>query len=170
MAKKQTNSSEKEERKVKYHDAFKPNIEQKSDAVRSQQYVKRELPKKIELTQEQVWDLKRHKYVLYDTKEKPSSDTRTSAQRNADYLHPIKGAFERAKTQMDNGKHPIQGLAKTVGTSALIATGALELPALATWGGLGSRVLVGGAQGVGYGNIGLGTGNAVNDFTYGAIS
>ena len=169
MAKKQTNSSEKEERKVKYHDAFKPNIEQKSDAVRSQQYVKRELPKKIELTQEQVWDLKRPKYVLYDTKEKPSSDTRTSAQRNADYWDPIKGASERNKSQMDNGKHPIQGLAKTVGTSALIATGALELPALATWGGLGSRVLVGGAQGVGYGNIGLGTGNVVNDFTYGAM-
>ena len=168
MAKKQTNSSEKEERKVKYHDAFKPNIEQKSDAVKSQQYVKKKLPEKIELTQEQVWDLKRPKYVLYDTKEKPSSDTRTSAQRNADYWDPIKGASERNKSKMDNGKHPIQGLAKTVGTSALIATGALELPALATWGGLGARALVGGAQGLGYGNIGLGTGNPVDDFTYGA--
>ena len=169
MAKKQTNSSEKEERKVKYHDAFKPNIEQKSDAVKSQQYVKKKLPEKIELTQEQVWDLKRPKYVLYDTKEKPSSDTRTSAQRNADYWDPIKGASERNKSKMDNGKHPIQGLAKTVGTSALIATGALELPALATWTGLGSRALVGGAQGLGYGMLGMGTGNPVDDFTYGAM-
>ena len=50
MAKKQINSSKKEERKVKYHDAFKPNIEQKSDAVKSQQYVKKKLPEKIELT------------------------------------------------------------------------------------------------------------------------
>ena len=168
MAKKQTNSSEKEERKVKYHDVFKPNIEQKSDAVKSQQYVKKKLPEKIELTQQQMWDLQRPKYVLYDTKEKPSSDTRTSAQRNADYWDPVKGASERNKSKMDNGKHPIQGLAKTVGTSALIATGALELPALATWGGLGARALVGGAQGLGYGNIGLGTGNPVDDFTYGA--
>ena len=167
MAKKQTNSSEKEERKVKYHDAFKPNIEQKSDAVKSQQYVKKKIPEKIELTQEQVWDLQRPKYVLYDTKEKPSSDTRTSAQRNADYWDPIKGASERNKSKMDNGKHPIQGLAKTVGTSALIATGALELPALATWGGLGARALVGGAEGLGYGNIGMSTGNAVDDFTQG---
>ena len=169
MAKKQTNSSEKEERKVKYHDAFKPNIEQKSDAVKSQQYVKKKLPEKIELTQEQVWDLKRPKYVLYDTKEKPSSDTRTSAQRNADYWDPVKGASERNKSKMDNGKHPIQGLAKTVGTSALIATGALELPALATWGGLGARALVGGAQGLGYGMLGMSTGNPVDDFTYGAM-
>ena len=53
-------------------------------------------------------------------------------------------------------------MAKTVGTSALIATGALELPALATWGGLGTRALVGGgAQGLGYGYLGLSTGNAV---------
>ena len=168
MAKKQTDSSEKEERKVKYHDAFKPNIEQKSDAVKSQQYVKKKLPEKIELTQQQMWDLQRPTYVLYDTKEKPSSDTRTSAQRNADYWHPIKGASERNKSMMDNGKHPIQGLAKTVGVSALIATGALELPALATWAGLGSRVLVGGAQGLGYGSLGLSTGNAVDDFMYGA--
>ena len=169
MAKKQTDNSEKEERKVKYHDAFKPNIEQKSDAVKSQQYVKKKLPEKIELTQQQTWDLQRPKYVLRDTKEKPSSDTRTSAQRNADYWDPIKGASERNKSKMDNGKHPIQGLAKTVGTSALIATGALELPALATWGGLGTRALVGGAQGLGYGNLGLSTGNAVDDFTYGAM-
>lgn len=52
----------------------------------------------------------------------PSKDTRSSAERNKDYWHPIKGSWERFKTDWNAGRHPIQGLAKTFGTAILTAS------------------------------------------------
>lgn len=75
---------------------------------------------------------------------KPSTDTRTPAQRNADYLHPIKGIIARQKSEWDNGAHLVQGLTKTVGASALIAAGlGYSSPAVTTFSGLGQNVIAG---------------------------
>ena len=85
-----------------------------------------------------------NKGTLTDLGDKPSTDTRTSTQRNADYLHPIKGIVERQKSEWDNGKHPVQGLAKTVGASALIAAGAgYSSPIVNTFAGLGKNIVAG---------------------------
>ena len=51
----------------------------------------------------------------------PSDDSRTNAERNKDYWHPLKGAWQRNRTLFNLGKHPVQGIAKTAGTSAMIA-------------------------------------------------
>lgn len=47
------------------------------------------------------------KYELVDLGGTPSNDTRTPAERNKDYLHPIKGAKERFKASMSNETNPI---------------------------------------------------------------
>ena len=116
-------------------------------------------PIKIKLTPEQIAALEKEQYeellnknkgTLTDLGGKPSTDTRTSTQRNADYLHPIKGAVARQKSEWDNGKHPVQGLAKTVGASALIAAGAgYSSPIVSTFSGLGKNIVAGslGAEG-----------------------
>lgn len=89
--------------------------------------------------------------TLTDLGGKPSTDTRTSTQRNADYLHPIKGIVERQKSEWDNGKHPVQGLAKTVGASAALATGAAySSPVVGTWSALGKNLIAGAVGMEGY--------------------
>lgn len=57
--------------------------------------------------------------TIRDLRGTPSTDTRSSAQRNKDYWHPIKGSWERFKTDWNAGRNPIQGLAKTVGTAII---------------------------------------------------
>ena len=47
------------------------------------------------------------KYELVDLGGTPSNDTRTPAERNKDYLHPIKGAKERFKASMSNETNPL---------------------------------------------------------------
>lgn len=82
--------------------------------------------------------------TLTDLGGKPSTDTRTSAQRNADYLHPIKGIIARQKSEWDNGNHLVQGLSKTVGASALIAAGVgYSSPIVTTFSGLGKNTIAG---------------------------
>lgn len=77
---------------------------------------------------------------LIDLGGKPSTDTRTSAERNKDYWHPIKGAFERFKSSLKNNTNPIKGLENTIlpalGGAALITT-----PATVVGGLLGSEVV-----------------------------
>lgn len=51
---------------------------------------------------------------LIDLGGEPSTDTRTAAERNRDYWHPIKGAKERFKSSMRNGTNPLVGLERTV--------------------------------------------------------
>lgn len=106
--------------------------------------------------------------TLTDLGGKPSTDTRTSAQRNADYLHPIKGIVERQKSEWDNGKHPVQGLAKTVGASAALATGAAYTsPVVGTWAGLGKNIIAGAIGTIGY--LGLeGRTPTKEEYVYGA--
>ena len=48
----------------------------------------------------------------------PSTDTRTAAERNKDYLHPIKGAKERFKASMSNETNPLVGIERTILPSA----------------------------------------------------
>lgn len=51
---------------------------------------------------------------LIDLGGEPSTDTRTAAERNRDYWHPIRGAKERFKSSMRNGTNPLVGLERTV--------------------------------------------------------
>ena len=51
---------------------------------------------------------------LIDLGGEPSTDTRTAAERNRDYWHPIKGAKERFKSSMRDGTNPLVGLERTV--------------------------------------------------------
>lgn len=47
-------------------------------------------------------------------KNKQSNDNRTAEQRNRDYWDPIKGAFERFKSSLQNDTNPLIGLERTV--------------------------------------------------------
>ena len=58
------------------------------------------------------------KYELVDLGGTPSDDTRTPAERNKDYLHPIKGAKERFKASMSNETNPLVGIERTILPSA----------------------------------------------------
>lgn len=53
-------------------------------------------------------------YYIRDLGGQPSTDTRTSSERNRDYWHPIKGAKERFKSSMSNKTNPLVGLENTV--------------------------------------------------------
>lgn len=67
----------------------------------------------------------------------PSTDTRTSAERNKDYWHPIKGAKDRFKSSMTNKTNPLVGLENTV-LPAAAGAGLIASPAtmiLGTAGG-----------------------------------
>lgn len=57
-------------------------------------------------------------YELVDLGGTPSNDTRTPAERNKDYLHPIKGAKERFKASMSNETNPLVGIERTILPSA----------------------------------------------------
>lgn len=59
---------------------------------------------------------------LIDLGGEPSTDTRTAAERNRDYWHPIKGAKERFKSSMRNGTNPLVGLERTVMPGAALLT------------------------------------------------
>lgn len=63
------------------------------------------------------------KYELVDLGGTPSNDTRTPAERNKDYLHPIKGAKERFKASMSNETNPLVGIERTILPSAAGAAG-----------------------------------------------
>lgn len=58
------------------------------------------------------------KYEFVDLGGTPSNDTRTPAERNKDYLHPIKGAKERFKASMSNETNPLVGIERTILPSA----------------------------------------------------
>lgn len=62
------------------------------------------------------------KYELVDLGGTPSNDTRTPAERNKDYLHPIKGAKERFKASMSNETNPLVGIERTILPAAAGAT------------------------------------------------
>lgn len=81
------------------------------------------------------------KYELVDLGGTPSNDTRTPAERNKDYLHPIKGAKERFKASMSNETNPLVGIERTILPSAALVTTPI---ALAKGAGYGIDKLTGG--------------------------
>ena len=77
------------------------------------------------------------KYELVDLGGTPSNDTRTPAERNKDYLHPIKGAKERFKASMSNETNPSVGIERTILPSAAGAALVTTPIALAKGAGYG---------------------------------
>lgn len=77
------------------------------------------------------------KYELVDLGGTPSNDTRTPAERNKDYLHPIKGAKERFKAPMSNETNPLVGIERTILPSAAGAALVTTPIALAKGAGYG---------------------------------
>lgn len=80
------------------------------------------------------------KYELVDLGGTPSNDTRTPAERNKDYLHPIKGAKERFKASMGNETNPLVGIERTLLPSAAGAA-LVTTPATVVGGALGSAAV-----------------------------
>lgn len=77
---------------------------------------------------------------LIDLGGAPSTDTRTAAERNRDYWHPIKGAKERFKSSMRNGTNPLVGLERTV-MPAMAGAALVTTPATVVGGLLGSETV-----------------------------
>lgn len=77
------------------------------------------------------------KYELVDLGGTPSNDTRTLAERNKDYLHPIKGAKERFKASMSNETNPLVDIERTILPSAAGAALVTTPIALAKGAGYG---------------------------------
>lgn len=77
---------------------------------------------------------------LIDLGGEPSTDTRTAAERNRDYWHPIKGAKERFKSSMRNGTNPLVGLERTV-MPAMAGAALVTTPATVVGGLLGSEAV-----------------------------
>lgn len=77
---------------------------------------------------------------LIDLGGEPSTDTRTAAERNRDYWHPIKGAKERFKSSMRNGTNPLVGLERTV-MPAMTGAALVTTPATVVGGLLGSEAV-----------------------------
>lgn len=77
------------------------------------------------------------KYELVDLGGTPSNDTRTPAERNKDYLHPIRGAKERFKASMSNETNPLVGIERTILPSAAGAALVTTPIALAKGAGYG---------------------------------
>lgn len=65
---------------------------------------------------------KRNQGQIIDLGGSPKDDPRTDKERNEDYWSPLGGAWERNKSQWNNDKHLLQGLGKTVGTAAAVAS------------------------------------------------
>ena len=63
---------------------------------------------------------------------------------------------------------PIEGIIKTIIPSAAIASGAAAGPILTTAKGVATAAGYGALQGLGFGQLGMGSGNAINDAAYGA--
>lgn len=77
---------------------------------------------------------------LIDLGGTPSTDTRTAAERNKDYWHPIKGAKERFKSSMRNETNPLVGLERTV-MPAMAGAALVTTPATVLGGLLGSETV-----------------------------
>lgn len=61
---------------------------------------------------------KPRQYSIVDLGGEPSNDTRSAAERNRDYWHPIKGAKARFKASMSNETNPLVRIERTILPSA----------------------------------------------------
>lgn len=83
---------------------------------------------------------KSRQYYFIDLGGEPSKDTRTSAQRNKDYWHPIKGAVDRFKSSMHNETNPLVGIEKTV-MPALAGASLATMPSTVIGGLVGGETV-----------------------------
>lgn len=83
---------------------------------------------------------KPRQYSIVDLGGEPSNDTRSAAERNRDYWHPIKGARDRFKASMSNETNPLVGIERTILPSAAGAA-LVTTPAAAVGGALGNMTV-----------------------------
>lgn len=79
-------------------------------------------------------------YSIVDLGGEPSNDTRSAAERNRDYWHPIKGARDRFKASMSNETNPLVGIERTILPSAAGAA-LVTTPAAVVGGALGNMTV-----------------------------
>lgn len=83
---------------------------------------------------------KPRQYSIVDLGGEPSNDTRSAAERNRDYWHPIKGAKARFKASMSNETNPLVGIERTILPSAAGAA-LVTTPAAVVGGALGDMTV-----------------------------
>jgi flagellum-specific peptidoglycan hydrolase FlgJ len=83
---------------------------------------------------------KPRQYSIVDLGGEPSNDTRSAAERNRDYWHPIKGARDRFKASMSNETNPLVGIERTILPSAAGAA-LVTTPAAVVVGALGNMTV-----------------------------
>lgn len=83
---------------------------------------------------------KPRQYSIVDLGGEPSNDTRSAAERNRDYWHPIKGAKDRFKASMSNETNPLVGIERTILPSAAGAA-LVTTPAAVVGGALGNMTV-----------------------------
>lgn len=81
---------------------------------------------------------KPRQYSIVDLGGEPSNDTRSAAERNRDYWHPIKGAKARFRASMSNETNPLVGITilPSAAGAALVTT-----PAAVVGGALGNMTV-----------------------------
>ena len=83
---------------------------------------------------------KPRQYSIVDLGGEPSDDTRSAADRNKDYWHPIKGAKARFRASMSNETNPLVGIERTILPSAAGAA-LVTTPAAVVVGALGNMTV-----------------------------
>lgn len=83
---------------------------------------------------------KPRQYSIVDLGGEPSDDTRSAAERNRDYWHPIKGAKARFRASMSNETNPLVGIERTILPSAAGAA-LVTTPAAVVGGALGNMTV-----------------------------
>lgn len=83
---------------------------------------------------------KPRQYSIVDLGGEPSNDTRSAAERNRDYWHPIKGAKARFRASMSNETNPLVGIERTILPSAAGAA-LVTTPAAVIVGALGNMTV-----------------------------
>lgn len=83
---------------------------------------------------------KPRQYSIVDLGGEPSNDTRSAAERNRDYWHPIKGAKARFKASMSNETNPLVRIERTILPSAAGAA-LVTTPAAVVGGALGNMTV-----------------------------
>ena len=79
-------------------------------------------------------------YSIVDLGGEPSNDTRSAAERNRDFWHPIKGAKARFRASMSNETNPLVGIERTILPSAAGAA-LVTTPAAVVVGALGNMTV-----------------------------
>lgn len=83
---------------------------------------------------------KPRQYSIVDLGGEPSNDTRSAAERNRNYWHPIKGAKARFRASMSNETNPLVGIERTILPSAAGAA-LVTTPAAVVGGALGNMTV-----------------------------